>query len=393
MHDHRRQKNVPVHPVWVNQAGVPSARQVAQMHSAFRTVFINVAVLIGLVLGILFLSALAGDAYNLAKTIFPKQDKRAALPVYEDQEYALQIFRDQKGRIKDYVPYVEWRHSPFASQTLNVDESGYRVHNVGRDNAPNAVTIGFFGGSTMWGTGVDDDGTIAAQFDAITQGYDVTNYGERGYTTLQNLIDLVTLINQGRAPMVVVFYEGFNDVWVHCDYAVTERLNSHMEERRMQSALDRTEREDYLYNTIIAPLVDFTTRVTGSSNVPHKAACSNDPERANAVAEMFVRTLEMAQTLVDATGGRFYAALQPHAYFGSPRVDHLDLVGQRHDGQRAEFAAVYPLIVQKMGARGHDWFIDLSQALDGEENLFIDHAHITARGNELIARLIAESVN
>jgi hypothetical protein len=31
--------------------------------------------------------------------------------------------------------------------------------------------------------------------------------------------------------------------------------------------------------------------------------------------------------------------------------------------------------------------------LDGEENLFIDHAHITAKGNELIARLIAESVN
>ena len=185
------------------------------MRSVLRTILINIAVLIGLILGLLFLTTLLGDGYNLAKSFFPKNDKRAELPSYEDHDYARQVFREQKRRIKDYIPFVEWRHAPVQSQTLNINENGRRVHSIGRDNAPDGATIGFFGGSTMWGTGVDDNGTIPAQFDAITRNYEVTNYGERGYTTLQNLIDLMTLMNGQRAPEEVVFYEGFNEIWVH----------------------------------------------------------------------------------------------------------------------------------------------------------------------------------
>jgi hypothetical protein len=364
-----------------------------QIRSALRTILINVGIFVGLVLGVLLLTALAGDVHNLAKSFFPKNDKRASLPSYEDHDYALEVFRNQKGRIKGYVPYVEWRHVPLQSSTLNIDENGRRVHSIGRDNVANAVNIGFFGGSTMWGTGVDDNGTIAAQFDAITRNYEVTNFGERGYTTMQNLVDLMTLMNEQRAPEVVVFYEGFNDIWVHCDYAVTERLNGHMEERRMQSALDRTESENYLYNAIYVPIADFVTRVAIGRKADHSAACSNDSKRADAVAEMFVRTLEMAQILVSANGGRFHAFLHPHAFVGSPRVDHLDLTGQRNEGQRAQFAAVYPLIRQKMAARGYDWFTDISRALDGDVYLLVDHAHITTKGNALIAELIRQSLD
>ena len=86
---------------------------------------------------------------------------------------------------------------------------------------------------------------------------------------------------------------------------MTERLNAHMEERRIQSALNRTGKENYLYNTIAAPLLAFVTRLTGGADDTHQAACSNDPGRAEAVAEMVVRNLEMAETVVTANGGRF----------------------------------------------------------------------------------------
>lgn len=364
-----------------------------QIRSVLRTVLVNLAVLIGLWLGVLFLTALLGDAYNLAKSLVPKDDARAELPSYDDPERARAVLRDQKSRIKDYVPFVEWRHAPLESTHLNIDAEGRRVHAVGRDAAPDATTIGFFGGSTVWGTGVDDDGTIPARFDAITEGYRVTNHGERGYTTMQNLIDLVTLINTGRAPEVVVFYEGFNDIWVHCDRAVTHRLNSHMQTRRFQSALDRTAEENYLYNTLIAPVVAFMVRVTNRDEAPHRPACSDDPAHARAVAEMFLRTLETAQAAVAASGGRFHAFLQPNAFVGSPRTDHLDLDGQRHESQRAQFEAVYPLIRERMRARGHDWLTDLSDALDGDAYLLIDHTHVTARGNALIAGRIREALD
>ncbi|MBB3066895.1 SGNH/GDSL hydrolase family protein [Limibacillus halophilus] len=363
-----------------------------QITSALRTLFINFAVLIGLILGLLFVTALLGDGYNLAKSLFPKDDKRADLPSYEDPEYARQVFRDQKGSIKDYIPFVEWRQSEVSRETLTIDASGRRQHGIGRDNDAGAATLGVFGGSTVWGTGVDDNGTIPAQLDALTDKYEVTNYGERGYTTLQNLIDLMTLINEQRAPEVVVFYEGFNDVWVHCNYAVTEHLNGHLEERRIQAALDRTGKEDYLYNTILVPILAFVTRISGGGDDSHLSGCSEDPQRADAVAEMFVRTLEMAEVLVRANGGRFHAFLQPSAYFANPRSDYLDLGDADQIAQRAQFAAVYPLILEKMAARAHPWFSDLSGALDNDQMLLIDHVHVTPLGNSLLAEKISAAL-
>jgi len=46
-----------------------------------------------------------------------------------------------------------------------------------------------------------------------------------------------------------------------------------------------------------------------------------------------------------------------------------------------------------MAARGYDWFTDISNALDGDDYLLIDHAHITTKGNALIADLIRKSLN
>ncbi|MCZ6848295.1 MAG: hypothetical protein O7F75_05540 [Alphaproteobacteria bacterium] len=71
------------------------------MQSALRTIFINIAVLAGLLVGLLFLTALAGDGYNLVKSFIPKNDQRAELPSFEDHEYAREVFRQQKRRIKD----------------------------------------------------------------------------------------------------------------------------------------------------------------------------------------------------------------------------------------------------------------------------------------------------
>ena len=68
----------------------------------------------------------------------------------------------------------------------------------------------------------------------------MTDYSERGYTSLQNLIDLITLVNQGKAPDTVIYYGGAADIWVHCNDTVTSLPNSHMEEHRIRAAIGRT---------------------------------------------------------------------------------------------------------------------------------------------------------
>ena len=361
-----------------------------KLAAAGRLVAGNIAVLIGLILVLLFLFSLVGDGYNFAKSLFPKNDKRAELPTYQDHDYARLIFHEQKDSIKNYVPFSEWRQTAQQRATLNIDEEGHRMHTVGLDNLPTANTLGFFGASTVWGTGVDDNGTIPAYFDQSTDEYNVINYSERGYTSMQNLIDLMTLINQQKAPKVVIFYGLLNDVWVHCNASITNRMNSHLEERRIQNALDRTTEANYLYNNLLAPITSFIFKFIGSKKGQEIAACSNDPRRADQVAEMMVKNLEIANTLVTSYGGEFHAFLQPSAYLRNPKVDYLDLPQDSFAFQKREMQTIMPQFLNKMTAASYDWFTDLSATFDNQDFLLIDHVHSSALGNSLIANRIKD---
>jgi lysophospholipase L1-like esterase len=359
-----------------------------KLAAAGRLVAGNIAVLIGMILVLLFLFSLVGDGYNFAKSFVPKNDKRADLPIYQDHEKARRIFRDQKASDSLYVPFAEWRQPQYASENLNIDENGYRTHTIGTDNAPGAQTLGFYGSSTVWGTGVDDNNTLPAQFDKITQQYVVRNYGERGYTSMQNLIDLVTQINTGRAPRNVIFYGGLNDINVHCNLALTTRLNSHGTERRIQGALDRTANRHYLYNNLIAPLFALASSALVNNKDARIPGCSNNPKRAEEVAELMVKNFEMIRTLVDGYGGRFHLFVQPSAYFGNPRIDYLDFDDAEFSFEKTEAVTVMPLVLNKLNERGPQWFTDLRDAFDGNDYFLIDHGHPSPAGNALLAERI-----
>jgi lysophospholipase L1-like esterase len=354
---------------------------------------VNLLVFAGILLGLLFVMSLAGDTYNFAKTFFPKNDKRADLPVYEDHEKARRIFNDQRQSNSRYVPFAEWRQPKFASENLNIDENGYRMHSIGMENDANAQTLGFYGASTVWGTGVGDNDTLPAQFDKITTQFNVMNYSERGYTSTQNLIDLVMQINTNSAPKNVIFYGGLNDIAVDCNLALTKRLNSHGTENRIQNALDRTANEYYLYNNLIAPIIALASSVLVDSKGVRIAGCSDDPKRADEVAELFVKNLEIMDTLVKAYGGRFHAFLQPSAYIRNPRIDYINLDNDSFAFDKAQVNAVIPLVLSKLSQRRIDWFSDLSGAFDGNEYYLIDHVHASPKGNAVLARLIAEKLH
>jgi lysophospholipase L1-like esterase len=353
---------------------------------------INMLVLIGTVLSLLFLMSVAGDTVNFAKTFFPKKDKRAELPSYQDHDKARRVYNDQRISNSAYVPFNEWRQPKYASENLNINADGYRMHTAGSTNNKDAHSLGFFGGSTVWGTGVDDNGTLPAQFDAITDQFAVTNYGERGYTSLQNLIDLMKLINQNKPPSTAIFFEGFNDIWVHCNEIVSPSLNGHLEERHIQSALNRAEKKNYLFNNIIAPIMSLTLEVIGGQENAQSASCSKNRARAEAVAELIVRNMEMGHALVSSYGGKFYVFLQPNAYVGHPRIDHLELETPDRLIQRAQFDAVYPLVREKIRNKEINWFFDISDAIDGNTYLLVDHAHVTDEGNRIIAEAIKQKI-
>jgi hypothetical protein len=318
-----------------------------------------------------------------------KADERPALPNYSDHAYAARIYEDTKNTVDGYEPFVEWRRRPYSSETVNIDANGYRTHKAGVEgNDANAADIGFYGGSTMWGTGPADNGTNPANFDRLAPASRVTNHGRSGYTSRQKLEMLVNMVKEVKAPRTVVFYDGINDVQILCNQGFTRSVNGHHEEQHLREMVaDRqVKKSSRIYYYLINPIVEafgFADHPGGRNYV-----CALDKAKAEAVADTLVRNWESAHRLVAGYGGSLFAFLQPVAFMGHPRIDHLTI--RRDSG--ADFQAVYPLIKAKLAEHGDDWATDITDTFDRDEYIYVDSAHVSANGNALVAARIRDRI-
>lgn len=356
-------------------------------------VFVGVLFLVGLWMTALFLASVGGDVARVWSDLKPDgPDERAALPSYEDAEFAAQIYRDQNRSRRQYMPYVGWRSIPLTSPTINIDENGFRTHSAGLDNSTNAKTIGFFGGSSMWGTGSDDDNTIPALFDRITKDYNVRSFADLGWVSRQNVAQLINLVNQHQGPDLVVFYDGYNDVRILCNPAFTESLNGTAREGRLRSILELRKAGGHVYRNLLVPFIELL--LPGHSGDPtEQYACDRDPGLAEQVADVFVQNWAIATQIVESYGGKFIGILQPSVFTGNPRLDHMpDDVNANwrdRDALQREFDAVYPIIRVKLDEAGIRWK-DLSNVFDGDKYFYVDTGHVGPSGNQLVAKSILD---
>jgi hypothetical protein len=85
------------------------------------------------------------------------------------------------------------------------------------------------------------------------------------------------------------------------------------------------------------------------------------------------------------------AFLQPTAFTGHPKLDHLPRVDHSPEGIRGNFEAVYPRMKAAMKNEKADWAYDLSRVFDGSEGYaFIDFCHLSKNGNEVVAHHIGD---
>jgi hypothetical protein len=118
-------------------------------------------------------------------------------------------------------PYVYFRRAKaYHGQYVNIDSQQHRITPQPHSATPPLAKVFFFGGSTMWGSFLRDDHTIAAEasrrLQAIAppgQRYEVTNLGETGHVNTQGMLELMLQLRSGQRPDVVVFYDGINDAF------------------------------------------------------------------------------------------------------------------------------------------------------------------------------------
>lgn len=412
------------------------------MKDKIRLVLINMAVTAIIIASLNLLSSAILFLSGEIKTLLVKENAEKPeakkkysylyeLPNYDNERELIKKYSQEEMQIEwSYEAYIGWSRKAFQGQTITVDNNGDRVHeNVRTDKSNKSVY--FFGGSTMWGWGAPDNGTIPALFSSIS-GMPSYNKGERGFNTRQGVARLVNLLAQGKQIDLVIFYDGVNDVTHSCrvelevgEHSQTELFRKKIAKRLGEDNLKR-EKNNYLTNENVKlflnereflQYLDFvflfgtrslvakinnkifnvqTVKREGESTevkryVDDSYLCDNSEERAQRVAESIVNYWEIAHDLAEARGIKFLAILQPVAYLGNPRLTHLKF--DRWDDERAlQFKTVYPLIKDIMRKRGHKWILDYTEMFSRDEYIYTDFCHVSPNGNLIVAKQIYKDI-
>lgn len=363
----------------------PTLPEPTKSGRALRLVAGNLAIFLGIVMTLNLVAAVILEAQFAFRSVFFTTDDRADLPNYEDKEEAEVLFDEFRDLRTEYTPYVVWSRKPYAGRATTVNAEGDRVHAETTHRPIGAVR--FFGGSSMWGSGVSDEGTIPARFNALFPDYKVHNHGESGFYSRPELARLVNLVNLGEPTDLVIFYDGGNDIGSQCrnDVGLNGSTRAGKVKRRVHPGSE-------IGNTLFGALLEV---VNGKFFKRHflkteeaTMRCDEDPVFTLEIAETLVNNWRIANAISEVAGADFLAVLQPLANVGNPRIDHLDFepvqpgnTSQRVYGRVREIVARDPSI---------DWFVDLSRAYDGDEYIFIDGIHASENGHVLVARHLSE---
>jgi len=401
-----------------------------------KIVAINVS--IGLVGIGLFVSTpiVLSQSYDLVKTIVPAidvgvqpvvMDQRASpekLPNYQGVEWAEQLFEDlTKTKLVD-VMYLGWQSGPVETSTINISGSGLRhtVQPTIVDDEilfPNKPEYWMFGGSTMFGWGVDDAHTIPSNLASLLSAR-VVNFGTPSWRSFQSLIRLIGEYGLSEAalppPRTVVFLDGANDVGRMCRVRMIGDLERGI---RFEEGIDiddsgvdtHTPTEDlfsdeklqqpYLHKLValsprwlLQPALSLIKRFKDSSavgllqNDPDDIfICDNNPDRARFVAEQLVNDWSAAKAITEERGDRFVALLQPVKSLSQTRTDHLSKVFHE-DEMAKQYEVVYP-IIRELAIEIDLEFYDLTASLDRDEYFYIDFFHLSPNGTQAVAEEIA----
>ena len=248
----------------------------------------------------------------------------------------------------------------------------------------------------MWGTGTDDNGTIPAIFNQLNPQYRVFNHGESAFYSRQNLARLINLYAMGERTDLVVFYNGNNHFNTGCHQS---GVLKHSREDQIKQMVRNSSvihgsifRQIFLQYTLqLIPKLQQKLGLRAPASLKMSPRDASLSHRADNCADIMIRIWQMAFELVKSQGGQFIAVLQPLAVYGNARIDHLDphVVASNKKSQ-TKYQAFYDALRRKM--REYEYMYDMSDAFDGDAYIFIDQAHVSRPGNEIIASKLTRIV-
>ena len=347
-----------------------------------------------------------------AATLFAKAD------TYTGQSWVAQYFDEfDRSSSARWEPYVYWRRRPFEGNHINVDESGIR-RTISPPRAPSAspdpLRIHMFGGSAMWGTGARDAFTIpsilARELARRGLAVEITNFGESGYVSTQEVIALMRQLQAGERPDLVIFYDGVNDMYSAYQQQVAgipqnefnrvEEFNlSQPEKLRPRAIMTLRDTARSLASTRFAKWLLLETGILHrpSFAVRPMPGAGIAPSRS-ALATSVVDTYRSNIDLVRALGEQYRFQ---HLFYWQPTVFEKTRLTGYESAEQAKLAPAENFAREVRDALSRSGlatmpeysFADLGPIFaDVRDPVFVDWCHLGESGNETIARRMAADV-
>ncbi len=333
-------------------------------------------------------------------------DDRENLPYYQTQDWSKDYWREYHAawdnRQLPFEPYLIWRNQPFKGKALNIDAEGLRV-TPGAECMSDSYKVFTFGGSTMWGTGVPDWGTIPAFLQSnLAERMDrpvcVVNYAEQAWVSTQSVIQLMLALRAGNVPDLVIFYDGNNDVFAAYQSGLAgapQNLNSLA--ARFE---DRPETPPLITLISKTRIYKFLQRLAlgkDTETIPTYETKGVDADAlAAGISQAYLGNYEIVQRLASAYG------FEAHLFWQTTLLAAEKPLTEEENGIKNVAISVYPGYVELFDATTgqvlaaipqHPNLHDLTDIFNDQSDLiFIDPFHVTIEGNQIITAEMLKSI-
>lgn len=353
---------------------------------------------------IILLLVLIEVFFRIYGSFSSSEDPRVQADCYNNEEWVSAYYEEfAKCNQSEWEPYLYWKRKPFSGKYINVNENGFRASTIPQNpisGGDKDIRIFFFGGSTMWGTGVRDAYTIPSLTGAeiVKQGFNpiITNFGESGYVTTQEISQLILELRQGKIPDLVVFYDGANDIF--SSYQSGESGIPQNEYNRQQefNTLQEKKKSLWVFIQSLTTLetIQFVRHYFGPDSLLPEYA---HPKPLHQLAEETVQVYNENIRLVNALAKQYdFQAI----FYWQPSIFGKTHLSDYEKSEKAKVMALYELNEEVNEQLFKDQlhfenihFYNLKDLLrDYQESLFIDWCHLGENGNIIISKQMAENI-
>jgi len=287
----------------------------------------------------------------------------------------------KKEHIFRYYPNTSYITKAFSSKTINTDRHGFRrtpSHTIVKKNK-----VHIFGGSTVFGWGVNDNNTIPSIFQRLS-GTQTKNFGVMTYRSRQDLNHLLNNFDYIAPHDTVIFYGGLNDALMGCKQK--ESIHSHSYVDHFNKNLFYKKSWSRLIDQLLSKSMIYTKINQKIQKKKKQFENKCDKEAFESLASELINVWQMTELFLERKNINFICSLQPTPYTNDFKPNYY---GENYDEIISQF---YFTFKKRIKDTKLNCFLDSTKIF--KEDYFIDSCcHTSKEGNEMIAKHLFEEIN